>query len=171
MHRDLASEHRWWPVSRVVVPERTDSPETRSERSEPGPRSPWVLVVAASDGESDAVALRHDEASRPDFDVELVDLARRQGLHFVVRVVRPVRQRERRVELAMRGAQPSLRNGRVRIERALEGDFLQVGAEDAKDEEQVGVRGTRGDEELRGDGAGDLGLGGERRSEEGDASA
>src|SRR3954466_8377905 len=171
VQRHLAAEHGRWSVPRVVVAEGADPAETRPKGSEARAGSPGILVVAAAHAQRDPVALRDDEAGRPDLDVELVDLSRRERLRLVVRVIGPVRHRKRRVELAVRGAQPTLSDGSVGIERALEGYFAQVGAEDAQDEEEVRVRGAGGDEELRRDGTGDLGLGRERRSQERDAIA
>ena len=75
---------------------------------------------------ADPIARRHHDAGRPDLDVQLVHLAGRERLPLVVGVIRPVGQRQLRVELAVRGAQPALRDRRVRIERALEGDLLHV---------------------------------------------
>jgi hypothetical protein len=49
----------------------------------------------------------HD-ARRPDLDVKLDRLARRQRLELVVRVVRAVRERPHGIELAVRGARPPL---------------------------------------------------------------
>ena len=57
------------------------------------------------------------------------------------------------------------------IERALEGHLFEARPEDAQDEEEVRVRGARGDEQLGRDGSGDLGLGGEGRAEKRDAVA
>jgi hypothetical protein len=54
-------------------------------------------------------------------------------------VVRAIRKRQLRIELSVRGAKPALSDRRVRVERALEDDSLQVGREHADDQEQVGV--------------------------------
>ena len=62
-----------------------------------------------------------------------------QRLLLVVRVVGPVRQAQLRVELAVRRPQPPLGDRRVRVERALEDDLLQVRREDAHDQKQIGV--------------------------------
>ncbi len=62
------------------------------------------------------------------------------------------------VELAMRHAQPALRQRRVRIERALEHQLLQVGREGAHHQEQVGVLGRRRYPELGRNRPGDLGV-------------
>ena len=88
-----------------------------------------------------------------------------------MRVVGPIRRREARVELAMRGAQPALRDGGVRVDRPHEGDFAQIGSENAEDQKKIGV-GRRGrDRQPRGERAGDLGLPAERLGEERDALA
>jgi hypothetical protein len=54
-------------------------------------------------------------------------------------VIRPERQRQLLVELAMRGAQPALADRGVRIERALEHYFLQVWRKDAEHKKEVCV--------------------------------
>src|SRR5664279_5578055 len=65
------------------------------------------FIVLAADGERESVAGRHHDAGRPDFDVELDRLARLERPFLVVRVPGPVRPRQRRVKLALRGAQPA----------------------------------------------------------------
>ena len=122
-------------------------------------RAAAVFVVLAAHRERDAIARRHDDRGRPQLDVEL-DRRRRasSGCDFVVRVIRPVRQRELRIELAVRGAQPALRDRRVRIDRALEHDLLHVGGEHAQHQEQVGIGRRRRHEQLRRERAGDLGF-------------
>ena len=72
-------------------------------------------------------------------NIQLDWLSRRERLDLVVRVPRPVRERFFLVELAMRGAQPPLRDRCVRIERALEHHFAILAVEDAHDREYVGV--------------------------------
>jgi len=74
--RNLAAEHIARPVSRVVMPKWTD----------PGPDSTvsvfgtagiaWINVVLAADRQRDAISRRHDNATRPDFDIDLIDLTR-----------------------------------------------------------------------------------------------
>src|SRR5947208_3618735 len=89
---------------------------------------------------------------------ELHRLARLELLHFVVTVVGAVRRRQLGIELAARGAQPALRDRRMRVDRALEHHFPQVRREDAEHEEQVGVGCAGGNEQLGCQRAGDLGL-------------
>ncbi len=60
------------------------------------------------------------------------------------------------MKLAVRAAQPTLRNRRVRIERTLEGDFLEVGRERAHHDEQIGVLRCRGHPQFRRDWSGDF---------------
>ena len=71
----------------------------------------------------------------------------------------------------MRGAEPPLRDRCVGIERALEGDLLQVRREYADHQEEVGVRGLGRDPEPGGDGPGDLRLRSEGRCQERDPIA
>src|SRR5207302_4113961 len=82
-----------------------------------------------------------------------------------------VRARELRIELAERGAQPSVPDGRVRIERALEYDLPALRVEDAQHDEQIGVARRGGDEKLERRRPGDLRLASQRRRREGDALA
>src|SRR6267142_2808563 len=83
-----------------------------------------VLVVAAADAERDAMTLRHDDAGRPDLDVELHRLPRLERLLLVVRMPRPIGQAFLRIELAMRCTQPALPDRCLRVERAVEEHFL-----------------------------------------------
>src|SRR3954462_13815370 len=108
VQRHLAAEPGRRPGPRGVVAGGPDPAEPRPKGSEPRARSPGILVVAAAHAQRNPVALRDDEAGRPDLDVELVDLSRRERLSLVVRVIGPVRHRKYRVELAVRGAQPTL---------------------------------------------------------------
>ena len=71
----------------------------------------------------------------------------------------------------MRAAQPALRDRRVRIERALEGDLLEIGRERAHHQEQVGILGRRRHPQLGRDRPGDLDLVLERLGQECDAVA
>ena len=59
------------------------------------------------------MAFLEDHAGRPDLDVDANHFVGLQPLAIVMRVVRPMGQAKRRVELAMRCAQPALgdRNG------------------------------------------------------------
>ena len=66
----------------------------------------------------------------------------------------------------MRRSEPALGDRRVRIDGALEHEFLQIGRESAQHDEQVGVAGGRGDEQLECRWACDLGFRLERRGEE-----
>jgi len=102
-----------------------------------------VDVVPAPDGEADPVALGHDDGGRPDLHVQVVDLPRDERLLFVMRVVGPVGQRERGVELAVRDPEPPLCNRGVGVQRALKHDLLHVRREHANGQEEVGVRGLR----------------------------
>ncbi len=69
----------------------------------------------------------------------------------------------------MRGPEPALGDGRVRVDGALEDDLLEIGGKHPQDNEEIGVGGGGGDEELQRRRAGDLGLAIERSSEEGEA--
>src|SRR5262249_44057878 len=62
-----------------------------------------------------------------------------------VGVIGSVGQRELGVELAVRAAQPALRDRGMRIERALERNLLEVRRECADHQEKIGVLARRGD--------------------------
>ena len=126
MQRGLPTEDLPRPVDRIVVQERPAALQLVLEVRQPPARAAAVFVVLAAHGQRDAIAGRHHDRGRPQLDVELDRRAGRQRLLLVVGVIGPVGRRELRVELAVRGAQPALRDRRVRIDRALEHDLLQV---------------------------------------------
>src|SRR5262249_57118129 len=82
-----------------------------------------VLIVLAANGQRDPVTGWHHDRGRPDFDVELDHFALLERLLLVVGVIGTIRQRQLLVEFAVRGAQPPLRDRRVRIDRTLEYRF------------------------------------------------
>ena len=63
------------------------------------------------------------------------------ALDPVMRMVGPVFRTLFRIERPVRDAQPAVRDGRVRIGRSHEGDFLSVRIEHPEDQEQIGVLG------------------------------
>src|SRR2546430_11409070 len=131
MQRDLAAEHLRRPVGRVVVHEGAAALH-RVLHVGKRRRLACVFVVLAAQGQRHAVAGRHDDAGRPDLDVELDRRAGRERLLLVVGMPGAVRPRELRIELAVRGAQPSLPDWRMRIERALEHDLPALRVEHAQ---------------------------------------
>src|SRR6266487_4501488 len=170
VQRDFPAEDRGRPVGFVVVDEGSAAAHGIFHIGE-GRSFPVVLVVFSADRERDAKSRRHDDAGRPDFEVELDDFAGLQGLLLVVGVVRTVMQRAHWIELPLRCAQPALSDGRARVERALERDLLSLRVEHAQHREDVRVGGGRGDEELERRRPGDLGFAPERRGGEGHAFA
>ena len=108
-----------------------------------------VDVILAAHRQRNAIAFGRDDAGRPDFNIEFVYLAGFQRLVFVMRVIRPVRQRQFRVELAVRCAQPALGHRRVGIERTLEHDFFTLRIEYAQHREYVRVRCCRRNKKLQ----------------------
>src|SRR5262249_29706900 len=83
--------------------------------------------------------------------------------------VRPVWKRQIPVKLAVRAAQPSLRERSVGIERALKGDLLVVRRECAQHQKQVRILRGRRYPQLRRDGSCDLQILFEGLAQEGDA--
>ena len=71
----------------------------------------------------------------------------------------------------MRRPQPTLRDGRMRINRADEYDFAHVGGEDTKDAKDIGVGCRRRNAQSRGEWSGDFGLLRKRLRQEGEAVA
>ena len=171
VQRHFAAEHRRRPIARIVVREYRAAGPHFAQRFEAFAGLAREHVIVAAHRQRQPIALRQRDAGRPDFDVDLVDLAGGELLLFVVGVIGPVRQRQLRVELAMRATQPALRDRRVRIERALEGDFLEVGRKRAHHQKQIGVFGRRRHPQLGRDRAGDLGILIERLSQESHAVA
>src|SRR2546423_11286296 len=100
MQRYLAIKNFGRPVGLIVVDERSaaahDVLHVRKRCA-----GPVVLVILAAYRECDAVTGGHDDARRPDLDIELDGLARCEGLKLVVRMVWPVRQTQCRIEFTM----------------------------------------------------------------------
>src|ERR1700677_4293895 len=86
-------------------------------------------------------------------------------------MIRPVGQGLHPIELAMRGAQPALRDGGVRVIRALECHLSPLWIKETHDDEEVSVNRGRRDEEPRDSWARDLGRLRERSQGKGDAIA
>src|SRR5262249_32964085 len=116
------AEKRRRALARVVVQERAAAAQLVLEIRKAGARALLPFVVAAPHAEREAIARRHDDAGGPDLDVERHRLAGLERLELIVRVIRPPRFAELLIELAMRCTQPSLRERRVRVYRAHEGD-------------------------------------------------
>src|SRR5262245_43185002 len=89
-------------IGRVVVSEPSDTPK-RAGR----PRSREVLTLNC---ESEPRALGQPEAHRPDFEVNLIDLAWLERLAFVMRIIGEVFGGSLRIQFALRDSQPALRD-------------------------------------------------------------
>src|SRR5215471_2503966 len=126
VERGLAAVDRHRAVARIVVQERAVAGDLVLHVGEPAARAARIDVVAPANAEADAKTLRHRDRGRHDLDLDLIDLAGPERLLLLMRVIRPVRQRQRLVEFAMRGAQPALADRGMRIECALERDLLHV---------------------------------------------
>jgi hypothetical protein len=99
---DPASKHGCRTIERVVVEEGPTTGELVLEGAQRRmPEIALVLVVIASDSESEAEAGWSYDRGRPDLDLELVDLAGRQGLDAIVGVIGPVGEGELRVEVSV----------------------------------------------------------------------
>src|SRR5436190_21813473 len=103
-----AAEYSGRPVARIVMQERPAASELVLEVRQLAAARPRINVVLTTDGEADAMTFRHDDRGRPDLNVEFDDLALLERLLLVMRVIGPIRLRQRLVELAVRGAQPAL---------------------------------------------------------------
>src|SRR5215471_388981 len=145
-------------VHRVVVQERAAPGHLVFERAQPGRAGTADLVVAAPDGQRHLVAGRDDHAGGPDLHIGLVNLARGERLDLIVAVVGPVRCAQLWVELAVRQAEPALRDRGARVDGAREGDLPAARAQQPQHAEQVGVGGGGGDEQAGRHRAGDLRL-------------
>ena len=87
----LTAKNRGWAVARVIMGERADPGPNLAERFNAGARLARKDIIGAAHGEREPIALREYDAGRPYFDVDLIDLVRRELLLFVVRVIRPIR--------------------------------------------------------------------------------
>jgi len=89
-------------IGRVVVSEPSDTPK-RAGR----PRS---LEVLALNCERETRSLGQRETHRPDFEVNLIDLAWLERLAFVMRIIGEVFGGSLRIQFALRDSQPALRD-------------------------------------------------------------
>ena len=154
-------------IARIGVGERADAFH-RIGRVRQRRVGAVVLVVLAAHGEPDAIARRHHDAGRPDLDVELDRLARRERPLLVVGVPRPIGQGALRDRAcgARRAASPGPTGVRGSL-LPMNDDLLARGIEHAQHQEEVGVGRVRRHEQLGRDRAGDLHLLRHRRREEG----
>ena len=90
------------------------------------------------------------DASGPDLDVQFVYLTRIELLNIVVQMIRLMRQRALRVELARRCPQPAMRQGGVRIIRSRKRYLFEVRRKQSQDDKDVGIVRRGGDEQLGG---------------------
>src|SRR5262245_64440067 len=90
VQRDVAAEDRGRAVARVVMSERPDAGPHLAERLDAGARLAGIHIIGAADGQRDPITFWQNDAGRPDLDVNLVDLARRQLLLLIVRMIRAV---------------------------------------------------------------------------------
>jgi len=108
----------------VVVQERAAAEQLVLEVGKEAAARPRIDVVPASNREREPVARREDDAGWPDLHVDLVNDACHERLGVVMGVVRPVGQGQGRVQLAVRGPQPTLRHRGVRVDCPFEDDLL-----------------------------------------------
>ncbi len=87
----IAAKNRWWAVARVVMGEWADAGPDFAERFHAGAGLTGKDIIGAAHGEREPIALREYDSGRPYFNVDLIDLVRRELLRFVVRVIRPIR--------------------------------------------------------------------------------
>src|SRR5690606_38739378 len=102
MQCHISAEYGRWPVPRIVMGERTNAGPHFAESFDAGTRLAGEYVVLSAHRQREPVPRRHDDAGRPDLDVDLVDFARGELLFLVVCVIGTIRQRQLRIELAMR---------------------------------------------------------------------
>ena len=97
--------------------------------------------VLAANGDRETVPLRNDNAGGPDFYGEIARLPGCQRLQLVVRVIRAIGCGALRIELAMGGAEPSLSDRCVRIERSLKHNLRALRIKHAYDSEHICIGG------------------------------
>src|SRR5215210_315053 len=108
------------------------------------------------DCKSEPVTGRDDDAGWPDLVVELIDLAVRQKLFLIVRMVWSVLGAKILIEFAMGGSEPSLGDRRCRLNRAGERNLLIIQIEELNDQEEIGIDRLRRHKDLCRNRAGDL---------------
>ena len=141
MQGSFALENLVRPVARVVVQERPAASKLVLEARNPPTARSLIFVVLSAHREADPVSGGHHDGGWPDLDVKLGYLAWSQRLLFVVGVIWPVGRAQFRIELAMRGAEPALTDGSVRIDRALKHNLLSIRRKDAKHNEDIRING------------------------------
>jgi hypothetical protein len=107
------------------------------------PTATGVLIIPASNLERNPITRGYNNARRPNFNLQFDGNTELQESRFIMRMIRPPRFRQRRVKLSMRGTQPALADRRMRINRTLECNFLQVGRENSEHGKNIGVFGAR----------------------------
>src|SRR5918996_424327 len=169
--RGFSAVHLRAPVSGVVVEEDPVAPH-RDARVELRPRAlAGPREVPPQDAEPDAVSGRDDHRGRPDLHVQLHRLPGGQRPALVVRVPRAIGEALLRIELPVRGSQPSVGHDALGIDPADEFDALAPWVQPPQPQEEVRVARGGGDKQLGRRGPGDLGLPFQRLGEEGEALA
>jgi hypothetical protein len=131
----------------------------------------WMLIIFSPDRQSNLVPFGHDDAGGPDLHVKLVDLSGRERLFRVMGMIGAVLDAEYRIQFTVRSPEPSLSNGGVRIQGALEDYLVSIRSKNAKDDEKVRVSRRRRYEQLRCERPGDFRFLIQGRAHEGDAVA
>src|SRR5262249_20402813 len=121
-------------------------------------RGPVAVIVLAAHRQPESKTNRHNDAGRPDLNVEFDRLARDQRLDFIMRVIRPGRGRSGWIKLAGRSGKPADADGRAWIVRAMEGDLLAPQIENSQHQEKIGIGRGRREHDFGGDRTGDLSL-------------
>src|SRR5882724_1445395 len=143
MERGGACEQLLRPIARIIVQEWPTSQQFVLEIGEFRTRRCLPRIILSANTQCNPIPLGHDDRSRPDFDGQINRLARLHWPNLVMGVVGTVRPGQGLIELAMRGAQPTLRDWRMRIDGASEGDLAQIGTKDTEHDKDIGVLGGR----------------------------
>src|SRR5512139_3374160 len=98
VQRNIPAEHRRRSIAWVVMRKDRAAGPHFAQRLQPGAGFARKDLVGAADGQREPIALREHDAGRPYLDVDLVDLARRELLLLVMRVIRSVGQSKLLVE-------------------------------------------------------------------------
>src|SRR3984957_12339283 len=171
MDGNFAAEHIARPVSRVIMPKWTAAGPHPAVGVFCPPRLAGINVVLSAYRQRDAISCWHDDAGRPNLDINLVNLPLRERLYFFMAVLVPIRLPQLLFELAVRHAKPALRDRRVRIKRPPKYDFPEVRREDTNDEKQIGTLRRGRDPQFRGNGSCYLRLSAKRRRQKSNAIA
>jgi hypothetical protein len=147
MNRALAAEYGLRPIIGIVMEKGPASSHFIDKRLDAYSLS-RVLVIFSPDGQGNSVPGWHNDTGGPNLDIEFVDFSRGERLLDIMCMIRSVSGADGRIEFTMGCPEPSLGNGGVGVEGALENDLFEVRSENPDNEKEVCVRRRGGDKQF-----------------------